>query len=364
MDRDPTAGFAATYAEARDKFAAAVRARGLALETHTHPSQRGAQGESLTIDVAVIGRADAPHVLLLTSGTHGAEGFCGSGCQVGLLGDDALMAAVERSHARAVFLHALNPYGFSHLRRTNEDNIDLNRNFRDFGTPRAPNAAYAEVHGFMVPQAWPPGFANEARLAGYVLLHGERALQQAVTAGQCEFRDGLFYGGVAPAWSNTVLRDVLRRHAALARRLGWIDFHTGLGPWAHGEKIYNGRNVPADIARTKAWWGDDVTSFHDGSSTSAALTGVNHEVAYDECPAAQYAAIALEYGTLPVMDVLKALRADQWLENHPDASAAEHRAIKALVRAAFHDDRPEWQRKVYAQAEVAVQAAFAGLEAP
>jgi len=36
----------------------------------------------------------------------------------------------------------------------------------------------------------------------------ERALQQAITGGQCEFPDGLFYGGVRPAWSNRVLRSV------------------------------------------------------------------------------------------------------------------------------------------------------------
>lgn len=364
MARDPADGFSATYAQARDRFMAAARARGLAIETHTHPTQRGAQGEALTIDVTLLGPADARDVLLLTSGTHGAEGFCGSGCQIGFLADDDLVRAVERADVRVVSLHALNPYGFSHLRRTNEDNIDLNRNFRDFAQAPAPNTAYADVHGFMVPPTWPPTPANEQRLMAYVQAHGQFALQQATSSGQCEFRDGLFYGGVRPAWSNLVLRDVLRRHAGTARRLGWIDFHTGLGPWGHGEKIYNGRNVAADVARSKAWWGSDVTSFHDGSSTSASLTGVNHEAAYDECPDAEYAAIALEYGTLPVMDVLQALRADQWLENHPDASAAQRTAIKAMVRAAFHDDAPEWQRKVYAQAVVAFEAALAGLSAP
>ena len=28
-------------------------------------------------------------------------------------------------------IHALNPFGFAHLRRANEDNVDLNRNFVD-----------------------------------------------------------------------------------------------------------------------------------------------------------------------------------------------------------------------------------------
>lgn len=359
--RDPAAGFSATYAQARDRFVATARARGLPVETHTHPTHRGAQGEPLTIDVALLGPAEATAVLLLVSGTHGAEGFCGSGCQIGFLGDDDFLRAAAVSGARVVLLHALNAYGFSHLRRTNEDNVDLNRNFRDFTRAPAPNAAYAEVHGFMVPATWPPTADNEARLSAYVAAHGQFALQQATTSGQCEFPDGLFHGGVRPAWSNLVLRDVLRRHVGGARRLASIDFHTGLGPWSHGEKIYAGRNVAADLARTRGIWGEDVTSFYDGSSTSASLTGVNFEAVYDECPRVDYAGIALEYGTLPVMDVLQALRADQWLENHPSASDQQRRSIKAMLRAAFHDDGPEWQRNVYAQALVAARAALAKL---
>ena len=94
--------------------------------------------------------------------------------------------------------------------------------------------------------------------------------------------------------------------------------------------------IAADIARAKAWWGDDVTSFHDGSSTSAPLTGVNYNAAYDECPQAAYAGIALEYGTLPLMAVLQALRGDQWLANHPDAPAASRGArSSAQIRDAL-----------------------------
>ena len=360
---DPIPHFAETYAEARDKFHAAVRARGLALTRHVHPVARGAAGEELSIDVAALGPSDARRVLVLTSGTHGAEGFCGSGCQVGFLHDDAFLASATASRARVVFVHALNPYGFSHLRRTNEDNVDLNRNFRGFATRPAPNRAYADVHGFIVPATWPPSADNEARLAAYMHAHGERALQQAVSSGQCEFPDGLFYGGVRPAWSNGVLRAVLRGHAGKAATLGWIDFHTGLGPRGHGEKILAARADPADLARARAWWGADVTSFHDGSSTSAALTGVNYNAAYDECPQAAYAGIALEYGTQSFAEVLGALRADQWLENHPDAPAMQRAAVKRALRDAFYIDADDWKATVYAQALAAAQAAFAGLGA-
>ena len=145
---------------------------------------------------------EAREALILISGTHGVEGFCGSGCQVNFLRDDALLNEFEDAGVRVVLLHALNPYGFSHIRRTNEDNVDLNRNFRDFSQPIPPNTDYAEVHGFMVPATWPPSPENEGRLMAYVKARGERALQNATSGGQCEFPDGLFYGGVRPAWSN------------------------------------------------------------------------------------------------------------------------------------------------------------------
>ncbi|MEO8507947.1 MAG: M14 family metallopeptidase [Betaproteobacteria bacterium] len=358
---DPIPHFAATYAEARDKFQSAARDRGLAVENHVHPVARGAQGEALSVDVAVLGVADSRRMLLLTSATHGVEGFCGSGCQVALLRDDALVADVLAASVRVVFLHALNPFGFSHLRRTNEDNVDLNRNFRDFAALPPPNQAYAAVHGFIVPETWPPSPANEARLAAYAATHGVRALQAAVSGGQCEFPDGLFYGGVRPAWSNRVLRDVLRAHCAGASALGWIDFHTGLGPRGHGEKIFAGRAVDADVARARAWWGDDVTSFHDGSSTSAPLTGVNYNAVYDECPHVAYAGIALEYGTLPFDGVLKGLRGDQWLANHDDAPAAVRASIKRAIREAFYQDADDWKLAVHAQALREVCSALAGL---
>ena len=358
---NPVPHFAGTYIEARDKFFAAAKANGMPITRHINPVARGAAGEELSIDVAVLGEPSAKAMLLLLSATHGVEGFCGSGCQVALLHDAEFLAAARVSQVQVVFLHALNPYGFSHLRRTNEDNVDLNRNFRDFATPPASNAAYANVHPFIVPDAWPPARENEAKIAAYVALHGERVLQQAITGGQCEFPDGLFYGGVRPAWSNGILRAVMREFGARRERVGWIDFHTGLGPRGHGEKIFSGRDIPGDLARTRSWWGNDVTSFHDGTSASAMLTGVNYNVVYEECPGVTYAGMALEYGTLPMVEMIQALRADQCLTNHPAATAPLRSAIKKRVRDAFYCDDDDWKATVYAQARDAAQAALTHL---
>jgi len=354
--------FAVSYAEAREKFRAAAAARGARQFAHVHPEAKGAQGEALAMDFALLGRPGAPGLLLILSGTHGAEGFCGSGCQVALMHDDAFQRAIDRSDAQVLMLHALNPYGFSHLRRVNEDNADLNRNFVDFGRALPTNAAYAELHPLLLPATWPPAPDNEDGLGAWLAAHGPAAYQAAISGGQYEFADGLFYGGCAPSWSNRVLRQVLRDHAATRQTLAWIDFHTGLGPLGHGENIYAGVNDTAAVARTRAWWGDDVTTFLDGSSSSAPLTGINGHAARDEAPQAAFAGIALEYGTYPITEMLQALRADHWLHNHPDAPTAQHHAIKHRLRDVFYVDDDAWKQKVYAQALPACTTALTRLE--
>jgi hypothetical protein len=353
----PTSHFSQSYAEARAKFVAAARARGVEQFRHVHPTERGVEGEELSMDFALIGQRGARALLVLISGTHGVEGFCGSGCQVALLHDDAFLSAVERVGVSVLLLHALNPYGFSHLRRVNEDNADLNRNFMDFRKPPPVNAAYADLHSLLLPATWPPPADSEATLRAWVAKHGGKAYQAAVSGGQYQFPDGMFYGGAGPAWSNRVLRAVLREHGAAAAHLCWIDFHTGLGPRGHGEKIYAGLADAADIGRTKACWGQDVTSFFDGSSTSAPLTGVNGAAPHDECPGAQFAGIALEYGTYPIDQVLQSFRAEHWLHNHPEAPAAQRQEIKRLFRDMFYVDADDWKTMVYAQAaEAALKA--------
>jgi len=353
--------FSQSYGEAREKFLAAAKARGARVFREVHPSERGAQGEELSVDLACLGDERAAGLLLLSSATHGVEGFCGSGCQIALLHDDVFLAEAERAGVAVLMLHALNPYGFSHLRRVNEDNIDLNRNFMNFHAPLPDNPGYAELHSRLLPSAWPPPADNEAQLGAWMAKHGEKAYQAAITAGQYRFPEGMFYGGTRPSWSNATLRAVLRAEASMRTRLAWIDFHTGLGPRGHGEKIYAGRDDAAEVARAREWWGSDVTSFFDGSSTSARVSGVICSSAYDECPKTEITAMALEYGTYPMEQVLQAFRAEHWLHNHPDAPPTQHDEIKRRMRDMFYIDSDDWKAAVYSQARTACMTAVTRL---
>jgi hypothetical protein len=355
--------FSRSYREARDKFLAAADAAGLDVHSHPHPLL-GRDGEPLAMDVARFGPADARRLLVLTSACHGVEGYCGSGVQIALLGDPAFHRAADAAGVAVLYIHALNPYGFSWWRRTTHENVDLNRNFVDFSRPPPANPGYEAIAHALVPPQWPPAPENEAVLVRYLAERGERALQQAISGGQYTHPQGLFYGGANPTWSQQTLRHVLQDHGRRCERLGWIDFHTGLGPNGVGERIFACRDDAAAWARAQQWWGPAVTSIHDGSSSSAQLEGLMWMAAYQECPQAEYTGIALEYGTVPLRETIEAMRADQWLENHPEVGAPQAQAIKQRLLDAFYTDTDAWRAAVLALGTEAALQACSGLEAP
>jgi len=362
--------FSGSYAEARVKFLEAAAIAGLNVQSHGHPL-KGRDGEVLAMDMARDGALGAENLLIISSACHGVEGYCGSGVQVQALHDADWLEKARASGSAVLYIHALNPYGFSHLRRTTHENVDLNRNFQDFTQPLPDNAAYRALHSLILPEQWPPDAANQAAVTDFIAKNGEAAYQSAITQGQHEFADGLFYGGQSATWSNQTLRRVLRQHAGQAKRVAWINLHTGLGVSGHGERIWAGKDDPAAIARAHSWWGGGdngntatpITSIYDGSSTSAFLTGLMWHSIAQEAPQAEYTGIAMEYGTVPVLQVLGALRAEHWLNNHPDAPPELASKIKAQMLAAFYTDTDLWRGQIISQARQAMFQAIDGLKA-
>ena len=359
----PDPDFPATYAQARDRFLAAARARGARLDAHVNPAGPGLDGEPLAVDVATLGPDDAREALMVTSGTHGVEGYCGSGVQHALLRegpelDDALAAG-----ARVVLVHALNPWGFSWRRRVTEDNVDLNRNVRPFPVPDGPDPDYDEVHDLLLPARWPPTGADRNALAAFVARPGAAHFQWAVSKGQWSRPDGLFYCGRAPTWSHAVLRAVMRARVRGAARLHWVDVHTGLGPGGHGEMIYAGLDVADDVARTRACWGPAVTSIFDGSSTSARIVGMIGGTFYAECAGTALATIALEFGTVPFDGITEALRFDHWVAARAPQDAALRAQARERMLGAFFVDTDDWKAAILRQGRDAFARATASIRA-
>jgi hypothetical protein len=355
--------FPSDYAAGRANFRAAAADKGYRLAAYANPYAAGPKGETLTTDVAVLGPANARKALLVISGTHGVEGYAGSGVQHGFLTQAAF--AMTPSDTRIVLIHALNAYGFAWNRRVTEDNVDLNRNFVDHKIERQPHAGYAELRDAIAPRDLAPHTldAADARLAAYAKAHGAFGLQEAISQGQYAYADGLYYGGVREQWSAGLLRHILRRELAKAGQVAIVDVHTGLGPYGYGEII---TEEPADspaYRRARHWWGDSVTSTKTGDSTSADISG-SIERAFEECLThAEVTVGCLEYGTYPTLDVFKALRADNWLHLHGDPVGPDAPAIKTQIRRAFYPDCPDWKEMVWARAQAVLAQAIDGLHA-
>ncbi len=352
--------FSATYAEARTKFLKACMDRGLTVENHLNDRAKGADGEDLYMDVARIGPEDASKVLIVSSATHGGEGFCGSGVQTGMLKNG--MFKDLPADTAVLLIHAINPYGFSHIRRVNEDNIDLNRNFLDFSKGLPENPDYAEVHEDLVPDDWdgPARAEADAAIQKYIDDKTIGVYQAAVTGGQHIHADGLFFGGFEPSWTNKTLRSVVSRHASKAKHLALLDFHTGLGPYGHGELIYVGN--PEGLPRAKRWYGEDVTSPEAGTSASAVVRGTIDVGVTESAPNASHTCVAIEYGTIPVLEVLNALRADNWLYLKGDLDSEQGKAIKKQVRDAFYCDADDWKEMIWERGTSVVKMALKGLD--
>ncbi len=348
----------ASYAEARSAFLAAAAAAGARIEHHPHPLQ-GPDGEELAVDVAELGPSDATEVVVVLSATHGVEGYCGSALQRHWLEQHADQ---RPAGVGLIMVHALNPFGFAWVRRVNEDNVDLNRNFIDWSQPPPATPEYDRIANLVVPDEWTE--AEQARTFGalleYVNVVGLERMQAIVSGGQFSDPTGVFYGGTGPVWSHQWLRSWGSTRLANVTRLTIIDVHTGLGPSGYGELIGSEASDSADHQRAVRLWGD-VRSMFDGDSVSAVITGDWLSVAQDLAPRATIAAAALEFGTVDPITVLQALRADAWLHAHGDPKGSDAPAIRAQVRAVFADDAPEWIAAVWTRFADVLRAALADL---
>jgi len=344
-----------SYADARAAFLDAAASAGARLSPFPHPLA-GLDGEELAIDVAELGPPDATEVVMVVSGTHGVEGYLGSALQRQHL---ATLDPERSTGPAIVFVHALNPFGFSWVRRVNEDNVDLNRNFVDWSEPPPRNDEYGDLAADLVPSSWSEEEQQRTLLALMSRLDelGIERLQRIVSGGQYDHPTGVFYGGTGPTWSHRWLRDFVADRFAGMRRAAIVDLHTGLGPWGHGELISHAAPGTETFDRQQTWW-SDVTSFHDGSSVSAQLTGDWLGAVDGFAPDTEITSIAIEYGTVDSITVLQSLRADAVLHAHGDPTAPEAASIRAQVRAAFLDDEPAWLEACWPRYRSVVTAAM------
>ena len=176
----------------------------------------------------------------------------------------------------------------------------------------------------------------------------------------------MFFGGRKATWSNQTFRAIVKKYGAAAKRIGLLDIHSGLGPTGYGEPIcILAPNTPG-FERARAWWGNEVTSIKAGTSTSTPVAGPLIGAIEENAPGAEVTAIGLEFGTVELLDVLEALRGDNWLyarglKSGLSMDFALARGIKQKARDALYVDTDDWKEKVYARAADVTLKAYRGL---
>ncbi|MGB0921731.1 MAG: M14 family metallopeptidase [Alphaproteobacteria bacterium] len=351
----------ADYATARDTFLNTAKAAGATLKAHPH-TLFGPAGEVLATDCAWIGPPNPAHLLIISSGTHGVEGGAGSLGQTALL--DQLPDLLPANTA-TLMIHAVNPWGFAHDRRVNENNVDLNRNFLPSFQNPPKNPHYLHLHDMVCPPHWTDETQAAARAAmrAYAKKHGPAALQAALSSGQYVEPMGVFYGGTAPEWSNRTLRNILDDLPASLQKTIFIDIHTGLGPFGIGELILEIPDTAPMAALARAIFGKGVASTTSGDSVSAALQGPMDFAVHAALGADKVLFTALEFGTVPQKHVFAALQADNWLHMHGDLQGRAAPAIKQQIRAAFRPDEISWTQAVTDRTFEVVNRALTGFSA-
>jgi predicted RNase H-like nuclease len=94
---------------------------------------------------------------------------------------------------------------------------------------------------------------------------------------------------------------------------------------------------------------------------STQVRGTIGSAAYEEAPQAEFTGMALEYGTYPPEMVMQALRADQWMQNHPAQAVSQREAIRRQLRDVFYVDATDWKEQVFEQGREAAWQAVQGL---
>lgn len=355
--------FPSDYFESRERFLALARARGARLESCPIPA-RGPAGEALSIDFAWLGAPQPTRLLLLLCGTHGVEGFAGAGLLAQwLAGDDSARLPAD---CACLLVHAVNPYGFAHMRRANEHNVDLNRNaLAHF--PGPPNPAYRELDPWLNPPS-PPGTLDPflARGAWLIATRGWSVVKQAIVGGQYEFPRGLFYGGARREPSTEALSALLHQpRLDGVRRLVAIDIHTGLGR-SGTYKLLVGLEPQAPRFRALArHFGAAAIESNVPAGTSAYQVhgGLREHIEHRFAHAEAYAAV-LEIGTIALPRMLARLRHENRAYHYSAPGSRARLRARAALQAAFCPRSPAWRRRVLAAGATVLRQARELLEEP
>lgn len=310
----------------------------------------------LTINFCYVpAQKEAKKLLILTSGTHGVEGFVGSAVQQMFMQE--ILNAKMLDDTGVLLVHAINPFGFKYTRRVTENNVDFNRNCdTEISLFSSENSGYNDLYGMLNPE----GKVNSGSLKNkYFMLvainkllqESMASLRQAVLQGQYEHKQGLYFGGNNFEPQLAVLGEVFKDISKNYKTVFNIDLHTGYGERGTSHLFPN----PIDDEKVKSRlenifegyeinWGDS----DDFYTINGSFTDYIGKLLSDK----YYLPMLLEYGTLNSQSTVSSIKSihNMVLENQGTQfgykSAKDSLKIKHSFMEMYNPSSEKWRTKI------------------
>ena len=354
--------FSPDFFVARRRFQFAAKRLGWRVESYPL-NLTGPKGADLTVEVAVSPTSGTDQAMVVTSGVHGVEGFLGSAIQLGIC-NRWYHEDVRTKRVRCVFIHGLNPHGFAWLRRFDQNNVDLNRNFL------LPDERYAGCHpgyeslnSLLNPptaRPWIDPFPIHA--VRKIYQHGLQALKQCVAEGQYEFPRGLFFGGSEPSFAMSLLNQQLPSWLAGCERVIHLDFHTGLGRRHQWKLLLDQSLATGQQQDLQQWFGHDRIETAGDNQTAYDVKGCIGRWCARHSHVPNYIYGCAEFGTYSPLAVLAGLRAENQAHHWNSPNQRVFWRTKLRLKELFCPAHPSWRTWAVEQGMTAVENAFRGLQ--
>lgn len=297
--------FPSTYAESRTRFQNTLNYIQSMWQTARLGAQRIDDTDDLTVDwITAEPTTSKDKLLVFTTGEHGVEGYTGSASLQFFIQEH--LARLDPATTGLLFIHAINPWGMKYKRRTNRNNVDLNRNFLWNAKPEPGfNPNYAQLKSLLIPQkpirvlaAHQAAFVT--RLLWYRRKFGTAFVRHTTLLGQYGFPQGLFFGGadIQPEVRLTMqlYRETMRQYD----RIVHLDIHSGYGP-RYQMQLVNSKFEPRDSHDLEKHYNFPLVSKANPSEfyeIRGDMIDFVYQLARHEFPNKKLYSTSFEYGTI------------------------------------------------------------------
>lgn len=309
--------------------------------------------DDLNIDkITIENKKIAKNRLIFSTGLHGIEGYVGHSC-LKIFFKDLLSSLCPETEI--IIYHGINPFGMKNFRRTNENNIDLNRNFSKNNFQNT-NEGFESLKEFFTPKVYKS--VKTANLSYYVALvkliykYGIATLKDATLRGQKVLNEGLYYSGDTIQKSTEyILSELNDKVFNDIENVVWIDLHTGYGP-RYQMSIVNSRyekTSTSDMIEKIQYpliLGMNVEDFYEIDGDMLEMTYDIHRNSKAKC---DLFATCFEFGTIgdSTNNSITSLKAMVFENNSyfRDQKPKYNKYARNLIKEQFLPSAQKWRKK-------------------